>query len=384
MTIAAIAMAVGIEAQEIDSILACIERNNVELQALRKGNEAEILEIRSQNNLEDPSVEYSPFFQSGVSGMASSELVVSQSFDFPTVYAARNKAGRLRQEAIKKQYNASRRDILLNAKTLCIDLVYQNKRKELIDKRRDNANELLNVFEQRLDNGMATILEVNKIKMDRMNMEAEAVQAESEREATMQALTALNGNKPMELTPNAYPAMPDDDEASMLAMATAADHDVLAAEASARAYGQEVKVNKQNWIPQLEVGYRRNTDGDDASNGFLVGASFPLFSGRNKLKAAKAQEESALLQIENAKIKAESDAKANIQKLKQLKSVAMTYDVELMDSTLSLLRKAVVNGEISIVEYYAEADAVYQNMETLLEIEWQCQGIVANIYKNDL
>lgn len=384
MTIAAIAMAVGIEAQEIDSILACIERNNVELQALRKGNEAEILEIRSQNNLEDPSVEYSPFFQSGVSGMASSELVVSQSFDFPTVYAARNKAGRLRQEAIEKQYNASRRDILLNAKTLCIDLVYQNKRKELIDKRRDNANELLNVFEQRLDNGMATILEVNKIKMDRMNMEAEAVQAESEREATMQALTALNGNKPMELTPNAYPAMPDDDEASMLAMATAADHDVLAAEASARAYGQEVKVNKQNWIPQLEVGYRRNTDGDDASNGFLVGASFPLFSGRNKLKAAKAQEESALLQIENAKIKAESDAKANIQKLKQLKSVAMTYDVELMDSTLSLLRKAVVNGEISIVEYYAEADAVYQNMETLLEIEWQCQGIVANIYKNDL
>lgn len=384
MTIAAIAMAVGIEAQEIDSILACIERNNVELQALRKGNEAEILEIRSQNNLEDPSVEYSPFFQSGVSGMASSELVVSQSFDFPTVYAARNKAGRLRQEAIEKQYNASRRDILLTAKTLCIDLVYQNKRKELIDKRRDNANELLNVFEQRLDNGIATILEVNKIKMDRMNMEAEAVQAESEREATMQALTALNGNKPMELTPNAYPAMPDDDEASMLAMATAADHDVLAAEASARAYGQEVKVNKQNWIPQLEVGYRRNTDGDDASNGFLVGASFPLFSGRNKLKAAKAQEESAILQIENAKIKAESDAKANIQKLKQLKSVAMTYDVELMDSTLSLLRKAVVNGEISIVEYYAEADAVYQNMETLLEIEWQCQGIVANIYKNDL
>ena len=38
---------------------------------------------------EELSVEYSPFFAKGIDGMASSELVVTQGFDFPTLHAAR-------------------------------------------------------------------------------------------------------------------------------------------------------------------------------------------------------------------------------------------------------------------------------------------------------
>ena len=74
----------GGKSQPIDELLQQIERNNKSLQALRQENEAARQEIRSQNNLEDPSVEYSPFYTKGTDGMSSSELVVSQGFDFPT------------------------------------------------------------------------------------------------------------------------------------------------------------------------------------------------------------------------------------------------------------------------------------------------------------
>ena len=137
-------------AQGIDGVLDCIERNNPELQALRKEHEAGCLDIKAQNNLDDPSVEYSPFFNKETSGVASSELVVSQGFDFPTVYAARSKAANLQQEALRQQLMTSRRDIMFSAATLCLDLVCQQKRKELVDKREENAISLQRLCEKRL------------------------------------------------------------------------------------------------------------------------------------------------------------------------------------------------------------------------------------------
>ena len=70
--------AAGVGAQGIGDVLRSIEQNNKELQALRKDNEAATAEIKSQNNLEDPSVEYSPFFRRGARGVASSDSTSPQ------------------------------------------------------------------------------------------------------------------------------------------------------------------------------------------------------------------------------------------------------------------------------------------------------------------
>ena len=125
-------LSLSMSAQQTYDILRDIEQNNMQLQALRKNNEAAVLEVKSQNALENTSVEYSPFFRRGVDGIASSELVVKQGFDFPTLYAARNKSGRLQQEALDLQYLTARRDILLEAKLKCHDMVYFNKVEELL------------------------------------------------------------------------------------------------------------------------------------------------------------------------------------------------------------------------------------------------------------
>ena len=125
----------GGKSQPIDELLQQIERNNKSLQALRQENEAARQEIRSQNNLEDPSVEYSPFYTKGTDGMSSSELVVSQGFDFPTRYAARRKSGRLQSEYLDRQYLVARRDLLLGARLQCLDLIRLNRTRELLEAR---------------------------------------------------------------------------------------------------------------------------------------------------------------------------------------------------------------------------------------------------------
>lgn len=380
----AFAAVVSAKAQDINSVLKSVEQNNMELKALLKGNEAADIENKSQNTLEDLSIEYSPFFQSETSGIASSELVITQGFDFPTLYGARKKAGQLQRNVLDMQYQTARRDILVNAKKLCLDIINYNKQKQLLQERRKNADELLAMFELKFKNGDATSLELNKIKLDRMNLETELVQADTKHANAMQQLQALNGGLPIEVNMTEYPQAPADDEVTMYEKAVATDWTVRTAQASVLAAEQNVKVNKQSWIPKFEIGYRRNTEGDNASNGFLIGGSIPLFSSKNKVKIAKARQTEAVMQHANARINAENSARTMINQMKQLKASADAYDVPLMRQTLKLLRTAVENGEISVTEYYVEADNIYKNMITYMDIERQYQDALTEIYKNEL
>lgn len=380
----AFAAVVSAKAQDISAVLKSVEQNNMELKARLKGNEAADIENKSQNTLEDLSIEYSPFFQSETSGIASSELVITQGFDFPTLYGARKKAGQLQRNVLDMQYQTARRDILVNAKKLCLDIINYNKQKQLLQERRKNADELLAMFELKFKNGDATSLELNKIKLDRMNLETELVQADTKHANAMQQLQALNGGLPIEVNMTEYPQAPADDEVTMYEKAVATDWTVRTAQASVLAAEQDVKVNKQSWIPKFEIGYRRNTEGDNASNGFLIGGSIPLFSSKNKVKIAKARQTEAVMQHANARINAENSARTMINQMKQLKASADAYDVPLMRQTLKLLRTAVENGEISVTEYYVEADNIYKNMITYMDIERQYQDALTEIYKNEL
>ena len=375
----------SVGAQGVESILQGVEQNNKELQALRKDNEAAAEEVAARNNLEDPSVEYSPFFRKGEGGVASSELVVSQGFDFPTLYAARRKSGRLHREALGLQYLSARRDILLQAKLLCLDLVKCAQDGALLDKRRADAEALLAMMGKRLESGDATVLDVNKVKMDRMNVQTEVTQNEVAHQTALQSLLALNGNMPLEFDMRQYPSSEAVvDYEALYDRAVASELTLRSARAEVQASAQNVKVNRQNWLPKLEVGYRRNTDGSDASNGFMVGASFPLFSGRNRLKSAKARLQESELQLDNVRVRTENNVRSQVNEMKQLRHAADTYDTALLYSTLDLLRKAVEGGELSLIEYYVEADAIYRNLQTQMQLENKYQKVWAELTKGDL
>lgn len=382
---AALAFGMNAGAQSINDILKSVEQNNKELQAMNERGKALALDIDAQNNLSDPSIEYSPFFAKGVSGVASSELVVKQGFDFPTLYAARSKSGKLQKDVVNLDYLASRCNILLSAKQLCLDLILLNQEHELLEKRRKNAEELLAMYETRMKNGDATILELNKVKMDRMNVQTEVTQNETAHQTALQSLLALNDNMPLEFDQTDYPISQDVvDYEALYDKAVASELTLRSARADVLASEQNVKVNKQNWLPKFEVGYRRNTDGSDASNGFMVGASFPLFSGRNKLKSAKAKLQESTLQLDNVKVQTENNVRSKVNEMKQLRKAADTYDTALLNSTLDLLRKAVEGGELSIIEYYVEADAIYKNLQTQMQLENKYQKAYAELTKGEL
>lgn len=372
----------SVQAQQIEEILQSVAQNNVELQARQQELEAAGLEIKMQNSLEDPSVEYSPFFRKGENGMTSSELVVKQGFDFPTVYAARGKAEKLQRSALERQWDVARQEVLLQAKNLCLDLVLYNQTRELLEERKKNADEMLALFEKRLQEGDANILEVNKIKMERMNVQTEVAQNMAAHRTALQQLLALNGNRPLNFSSDRYPRTeaPADFNA-LYDEVMASDAQLQAANMEAQAAEQVVQVNKQNWLPKLEVAYRRNTDMSESSNGFLIGGSLPLYSSQRKLKIARAQALSARLTLDDARLQREAALHGQFNELCRLKEAMDVYDIPLMHETLRMLHDAVVAGQLSIIEFYVETENVYQNLQAYMSLENQYQKLLAEVYR---
>ena len=80
----------------IEQVLKNIETNNKELQANEQLITSQKLEAKTDNNLPDPTLSYAHLWGAKDKSETIGELVVSQSFDFPSLYATRNKLNRLK------------------------------------------------------------------------------------------------------------------------------------------------------------------------------------------------------------------------------------------------------------------------------------------------
>ena len=367
----------------IEEVLLSVQDNNPELIALDKDVEAQMLQMKGENIPEDPSVEYSSFYSSGVSGQSGSELVVSQGFDFPTLYAARHKRNELAQAALDKGLESERRRILLDARNLCYDIIMYRQTGSLLAMQSEIAGRLLSLYGQRLETGDASVLEVNKIKVELMGVATAVAANDAALDAACRALDAMNGGNVIEFEADFYPLVEEiRDREAFIEEYLGSDASVAAAEDAADAAAKEVSVNRQGWIPKFEIGYRRNTAIREAEHGFLVGGSIPLFSNHRKVAMAKARSASAHSTLNSVRLQAESEVRALLNEMEQTENAIRAYDEPLMRETLELLGKAVEGGEISLIDYFVEASTIYDNLSACISLKNSYYKLLARLCKN--
>ena len=372
-------------ADNIGDVLKQVASNNLTLQALAHDNQADVLDIKASNSIGGPSVEYSPFFTKGYSGVAESELVVSQEIDFPTKYAARNKQAKMQNILGEQLLVKQRRDILLQAQLLCIDLIRLNQTLSMLHERLANSETLLQMYQKRMDAGDANALELNKVKLDCMEVRTLVNEAQGERTSLLQQLRQLNGGKPIDVIDTVLPEYPQiTNFESYRALALASDADVAVAQTALRAADMNLKLQKNEWLPNISFGYRRNTEQGEGINGFLVGVSFPLYSNSNNVKAARQRRESAELQVMQAQNEAEASMRTNYEQLQGLQQVIDHSDVKLLQESLTLFAKALQHGEITALVYYVEINSIYEKLQRHIDLHCQSVKLLAELHKAEL
>lgn len=370
----------------IEQVLKNIESNNKELQANAQLIASQKLEAKTDNNLPDPTLSYAHLWGSKDKSETIGELVVSQSFDFPSLYVTRNKLNRLKAGTYDSQASIFRQDMLLQAKEICLDIIMLRQQKHILEERLSNAEELAKMYAKRLQTGDANALETNKINLELLNVRTEASLNETALRNKLQELNALNGNIPVVFEENQYPAIPfPGDYQIVKSEVMAADRTLMTLGNESLVARKQIAVNKSQWLPKLELGYRRNTETGVPFNGVVVGVSFPIFENRNKVKIAKAQALNIDLQKDNATLQVESQLAQLYREAKTLHASMEEYRKTFQSQQdLELLKQALAGGQISMIEYFVEVSVIFQSHQNYLQLENQYQKAMARIYKSKL
>jgi len=375
----------GMAQSTIQEVLSTIEKNNPELKAHEQYLKAQNLGYKAQNNLANPEFEWEKSFSSEEG--KPYEILVSQSFDFPTSYIYKNQ---LRKELVANSENfrsERRQNILLQVKLVCIDLIYCNKQQVELSRRLSDAQKLSDFFEKRLQEGDANILEVNKIRMLRLNTENQLKMVENKIINLKEDLKKFNGGKNLAFELVTYPLVKlEENMKTILEESLSTDPKLKLLMANEKIASKQTSLVKTNSLPKISIGYRYlNSDVMKEANGMKLGLSIPLWENKHKVKQAKLVEQFRKEEYVIGKMEKEN----NFLKLfhnylsldKSLKEYQKIFSEKHYDQ---LLQKALKYGEISGIEYLTENIYYYDSYDTYLEIEHEYNKTIALIQKYKL
>lgn len=356
---------------EVDDILKSIEANSTTLEALRKQAEAQKLGNRTGLYPENPEVEFNYLWGNSAAGNNRTDVRATQSFDFPTAYAHRNRISRLENANADLMYKSERINLLLRAKQVCIELAYYNALAEEYTVRLANARRIAGTYQAQFDSGDVNILENNKARLNLTTVDSEMDRIEIERASLLSELKALNGGADVSFTALEIvnePLPADFDE--WYAAAESKSPMLQYVRGQIEIGERQVKLNAALGLPKFTAGYMSEKAGSERLQGITVGVSVPLWENRNRMKQAKAQVRAAETALEDTKTQFCNQLRNLFTKASGLQKNTLKYrDSLTAHNNEALLKKALDGGEISLLNYLLEIEYYYEAMNKALEAE---------------
>lgn len=377
---------VSSQTSPFDEVLKQIERNNIELSAYQSFIDGQKLQNKSGNNLSDPQLSgyYLPFGEH--QGDDYTEFEISQSFEFPTVYAARSKWNKLKEEQLQAVYTTKRQEVLLKAKQVLIHLYMLQKQKDIEKDRKEQSRQVFQQIQELYNKEQIGILEFNKAKVVWIQEQFVVAQLETEIQNQLATLETLNGGTPLNIQ-NLQLDIPlqIQDFEELWNAKLANDPQLIALKAKESTALQNIQLEKNKVLPNLALGY--NYQGVPGSNysGVYGGLSIPLWRSRNKVKAAKADYE---YQQSHTKMEQQMMYTRLQQEYNQYQLLFNTYtDYQKTMKNLNseaLLFKAYSLGEFSFLEYYMEVQFYRDATDKILQMEKELQLLQAQLLIHQL
>lgn len=355
----------------LTKVIEEIEVNSKTLNAIRQQIEAQKLENRTDIFLHDPEVEFNYLWGNPSELGKQKELSVTQSFDFPTAYGHRKKIAKMQNQNLELQYKSERIDLLLKAKQLCINLAYNNALSKEYETRLSNAQQIASAYQLKFETGDASIIEKNKAMVNLTTVESEKNLIDIERKTILSELTALNGGIEIEFDDTfiATPPLPQNFN-NWYSSAEAKSPMLQYLSQQIDINKQQVKLNTALALPKFTAGYASEKVIGEDFRGITVGISIPLWENKNKVKQAKAQARSTELLLDDSKLQFMMHLQQLYAKTSVMQENAQAYRSSISQhSNELLLKRALDEGQISLLEYLMETEYYYDVVNKTLEAE---------------
>jgi len=369
-----------------ESVVNEISRNNKSIISNEQLLQSKKIESKVGNSLYNPFVEVTNLFGSPDNQGDQTEIKVIQSFDFPTSYSKRNKVSDLKIQQTKFESQIFRQNILLEAKLTCLELVYLNKKKALLANRAVITETLFNLFQTKLEKGEGNILDVNKAKINLLNIKTDLKILENKINELNQKLTELNGGNKIIFSDTLYPIVPVIPEFTVLE-STIEEADPLRKTLLQEKliYQSQIDLSRSLNLPKFEIGYYYLGLTNQKFNGLHFGFSIPLWENNYRTDSYRSKSKYAELETISHRNEHYYEIKEQYSRYESLRDALLEYQTILQSiNSETLLMNAFKTGEISILEYFLEIGYFYSSVDKFYELEMEFNRAVAELYKYKL
>lgn len=363
-------------------LLQAVERHSPGLQSAAATARSNQIEARTGNTLPNPELEY--IHSWGSSGaVGEDEFTATQGFDFPTAYVQRTRVARAREDAAQASYRQVRMETLLQARLAVQEILYLQKRIEVDSLRLADAEFARQIARVRAQAGDITSIEENRIEFQSLSARNNLTRTRMALETALTSLSSLSGlslGADVQIEPMPLPALAPLEQ--VLEQAYAADPALSAARASGQAAQADRRLAVSLALPKFSAGYKYSSSDGAKFHGVIAGMSIPLFESRNTVRLARARQaevEATTLALET---NLAADLTAKYSQACRLEAMSRTYQSGGEGAGKSaLLRKALQEGSLTILEYFTELDPVYRHMDEINELSYNYRSLLIELNK---
>lgn len=361
------------------SVLDSITANNKSLSASRQYFESQKLNAKTGIYLANPSVSYDKLSNS--SGNYS-EMVVSQSFDFPSSYVHKSKIANLTGLQSDERYRQAKLEVITSVAQVYAELVYFNRKISILTRRQVMAMQLQAGIEKRLNTGDVNIFEANRVKSELVKTKSELQITGSRRKALNLKLTELNGGKPLAVNDTVFSGLPG------FVASDSSINGISSRNPQLKQWEAEMQISQRNTslqkslsLPKFEIGYRQDINTGKPFSGFHAGITIPLFENKNTVKSAKAKQMYVAEATNAYRIGLQSNIAQLIEEYKTVQqSLASVNDFIISLNTPELLMKAYKAGQINYTEFFSEYENYQQTALYTEELNFKAASLRLQLF----
>lgn len=348
----------------VDEILRLVEQNNTTLKAASDKTETAKQEVMMETSLEDPEIGFDYLW--GKPGMIGKrkDINVNQTFDLATVFGYRKRLAKSQKELLELELQQKQLETRLEAMDLLVQITYYNQALAIYEERLQQEKQLAASYEKRLAAGDANKLEANRARLSLVEIESETEKVKLERDLLLLQLQTLCGGTEIMYNNTDYNAINIASGMSLKALQEATNSQ------QERVAENDLKTARAQSMPSITAGYMAELTDDEKWNGVTIGVSIPLWSNRHNMKRARLSLQSARSEAADASYKLEQFAASQRLRTERYHDIAQKMQQKLANaSSTTLLRKALDEGEISLVEYTIESSDLFDLRVKTLEAE---------------
>ncbi len=370
----------------LESVLADVLLNNKSLAAYKEFNNAKAMQFKTGLTPADPFVDYDYLFGNNETSGNQVEFSITQSFDFPTVYGKRKDVSESNITLLEIEMVNQRQIVLFDAQTTYLQIVYLNKLGNYYRSRKIALEELVENFQTKLNKGEANILDLNKAKLNLIEINTLYKENISDITQMHQHLTELNGGNMVLVNDTIYPVSAVLPAFEILEQEFELNDPLRKMLEQEKVIAQnELSLRKALWLPKIETGYHYQGILGETFQGFHAGISIPLWQNKNTINAQESY-------INYTKVQLASHTNEHYYEIKEKYERYLSLAASLEEyrkifnevNNKQLLDKALALNQISVIDYFFEMSFFDNASRNYLQTENEYFEIIAELNKYKL